>query len=551
MKTPDALRRLRCTSRPLLALLIAVPFLAVSIAFISGASTPPPVVAVRIKAAPESQDTAEAFLERHPLPEGLPVLGADREPSSGEPVRIAAVLHFTRTASLRPNAAAGRTSSPERRTAHELVLERRFLAPRVPLWDTRRSVPLEEALRMRPVPLASIAPPYKALAVEGLYVEDPAYPLTEQTELHLRLPDTQEPSGGDHAAVAEARERLLAWFEEAAAGHRPPQQPELTRIGGVGDMMVGRGLGSLLIGRGAEGRETVFGDVLPLMSAQDLLLGNLEGTVTRGGTPTPKSYNFRFPPEILPELKSAGFDYLSLTNNHCWDYGRQGFTDTLEHFERYGIPTSGAGRTPEEAREAHVFDQAGNPVKVLSVGAYPPEKNGFDGKTQAAVSDDQPGILFSGKGALEAVRDFTGDGSIDVVMVHGGEEWHESPSAEQRRFYRSLVRAGADLVLGSHPHVLQGLEGYEGGIIAYSLGNFLFPGMYVVPKAEDSMLLSVLFLGDRPLYVEPYPVRIDNRTLSSDRSEVILRRFARLTGNLHSAPYSEGQRTAGDHSHGQ
>lgn len=407
---------------------------------------------------------------------------------------------------------------------------------------------------MRPVALAAISPPYKAIAVGGRYPGEAGYPLV--TRSYARLIPAGSTGSRGSPAPEEARDRLVSWFAELKEPHGAPEPPRPVRIGGVGDMMLGRGLGKLLIGRGEAGRKRVYGEVLPLLERQDLLLGNLEGAVTRRGRPTPKSYNFRFPPEILPELAAAGFDYLSLTNNHCWDYGLLGFTDTLEHLAAHGIPTSGAGLTPEQARRPALFSvggqvaeagqgeadgqagqdepdgQTGRRVKVLSVAAYPQERNGFDGRSQAAVTDERPGILFSGPDALAAVREFSGDESIDVVMVHGGEEWHDRPSVGQRRFYRALEKAGADLVLGSHPHVLQGLEGRGDGLIAYSLGNFLFPGMYVIPRAEESLLLSVLFYGDRPLYVEAYPVQIDHRTIDLERSGGILRRLAGLTLEL-------------------
>jgi poly-gamma-glutamate synthesis protein (capsule biosynthesis protein) len=395
----------------------------------------------------------------------------------------------------------------------------------------RRSVSADAALEMDPVPMSAVHLPYKALAVDGRYPGDPDYPLYRRSLVRFEpvdrkeLPDRFRGEGSVSAALA-------AWFAQAEKNTPPPKPPERIRIGGVGDLMVARGVQEMLIGKGAAGRKKVFGDTLPLLRDQDLLLGNLEGAVTARGTPTPKSYNFRFRPEVLPELKAAGFDYLSLTNNHCWDYGRSGFLDTLSHFKRYEVPTSGAGRSPEEARRPTEFRLSGRTVRVLSVAAYPQEKNGFDGRTQASVTSDRPGILFSGPEALEAVRSFSGDDSIDVVMVHGGQEWQDRPTAEQQRFYRSLVDAGANLVLGSHPHVLQGLESSSDGLIAYSLGNFVFPGMYVIPRAEETLLLSVVFYRDRPLYVEAYPIRISHRVLTRAEESGILDRFEGLTEEL-------------------
>lgn len=496
---------------------------------------PPAEPAVRILTEPETREAATQFLERHPLPEEFKLLSPDNSSAGEERLAVYATLTFSKSRVLpQPDPqikgfpAEGGTENDTR----TLLLEREYRAPRVALWDARYSVSLAEALQMETVPLDAISPPDKALAVEGRYPGEHNYPLEWRSTLRFAPGGAAGHESGE-ALLPERKQQLLHWFSKAADRHEQPRRAELIRIGGVGDMMVGRGLQSMLIERGAAGRTAVFGNTLPLLARQDLLLGNLEGAVTTRGTPTPKSYTFRFRPEVLPELRAVGFDYLSLTNNHCWDYGLQGFTDTLAHLERHGISTSGAGLTPTEVRSPSRFDINGRRVHVLSVGAYPQEKNGFNGRVQATVTAERPGILFSGQGALEAIRSFAGKESIDVVMVHGGVEWRSTPTEEQRSFYRSLEKAGADLILGSHPHLLQGMEGQGDGLIAYSLGNFLFPGMYVVPKAEESMLLSVLFYRDRPLYVESYPVRIDHRRISLDTDGTILKRYMQLTRELH------------------
>ncbi|MFP4266656.1 MAG: CapA family protein [Spirochaetaceae bacterium] len=401
------------------------------------------------------------------------------------------------------------------------VLRRSYFAPAVPLWDTRSSVTLSEALDSRelePKPVEEIAPPEKALRIEGMRIDDAEYPLVEEVHAALTL-------RGESLHSRKVKEWFLTEVGEASA------PPKIVSLGGVGDLMVGRGIEDILISRGNEaGLSYIFGDTLPILREQDILVGNLEGAVTRSNTAVPKSYNFKFRPEVLPFLKDAGFDYLSLTNNHCYDYGERGFLDTLDYLEEYGLSTSGAGRSVEEAHQPAFL--APN-LRILSVGDYPKENNGFDGRAEAQVSDTRAGILFSGPEVLKTIEEFSSPDTIDVVAVHGGVEWRSKPTEAQREFYRSCVDAGADLVLGSHPHVLQGIEGYRGGIIAYSLGNFLFPGMYVMENAEDSLILSVGFVEGRPLYIEPYPVKINNRHIELDKGGAILHRLSSLTEELH------------------
>jgi poly-gamma-glutamate synthesis protein (capsule biosynthesis protein) len=125
-----------------------------------------------------------------------------------------------------------------------------------------------------------------------------------------------------------------------------------------------------------------------------------------------------------------------------------------------------------------------------------------------------------------------GPDTFDIVMIHGGFEWHTEPSRAQVALYRSFVDAGADLVLGHHSHVVQGLEAYNGGLIAYSLGNFVFPGMYLTEYGEESVLLKVGVVDGNIRYVEPIPVRIDHQLLSLDRETALTERMQSATAAL-------------------
>jgi poly-gamma-glutamate synthesis protein (capsule biosynthesis protein) len=117
-------------------------------------------------------------------------------------------------------------------------------------------------------------------------------------------------------------------------------------------------------------------------------------------------------------------------------------------------------------------------------------------------------------------------------MVHGGKEWSTRPVVEQERLYRGLVKAGADLVIGSHPHVLQGMESQDGRLIAYSLGNFLFPGMDGTPGGEDSVILKVGVVGGKIRYVRAAGVKLSGRTIRIDRTGEAARLLLRRTREL-------------------
>ena len=485
--------------------------------------------AVLLKIDPAVQSEWDSLLAQYPLPDGLLVqLGS--ELSEEEDIQFIAsieLLHYPPQSS--------KTEKPTQLSQNSLLLDSRYYVPAVPMWDPRNSVDKDTAEKIGLIGLEELALPAKALAVEGLRIDSTEYPFIEQKIMKLSWKENPH-SGEEQPAVDIAITALRRWMTELQSKYVNPVEktpPRLTWIGSVGDIMLQRGVENLLIGKGQAGLQTVFQNTLSILQQHDLLIGNLEGAVTRRGVPTPKSFNFRFSPEVLPQLKAAGFDYFSITNNHCYDYGSSGFLDTLKHLKANGLLTSGAGKTPAEAYTPVRTSLHGANISVHSVGAYPQEKNGFDGRKQAQVTDSRPGIVFSGPRFLERVKLTSSADSIDIVVAHGGEEWHSHPSLEQRRFYRACIDAGADLVVAHHPHVLQGMEAYKGGLIAYSLGNFIFPGMYVMPNAEESVILSTGYYGSRLIYLVPYPVKINNRVIDLDKPEgPILSRFMELTKQL-------------------
>jgi poly-gamma-glutamate synthesis protein (capsule biosynthesis protein) len=348
--------------------------------------------------------------------------------------------------------------------------------------------------------------------VDGLYPGDPGYPYSRETVAYLTGEFPRSPG-------EEALEPLIAWIDSLP---NTSDEVDILWLGAVGDIMPGRGIYELLVSGG--GLDGVFTDTLPYLAKADVAAGNLEGAVTVRGSKAVKSYTFRYRPEILGFLKEAGFDYLSITNNHSYDFGETGFLDTLTHLQNAGIGTSGAGTDPVSAAIPSVFQFPGGEIRILSIGAYPPERNGFDGEITAAVGTSRAGILWANTAGLKAVQKAFTDRTFDVLMVHGGVEWSTEPSPQQHELYRRFIDLGADAVIGSHPHYLQGIEIYSGGLIAYSLGNFIFPGMEETAYGEESMILLLGIVENKIRYVELVPVEIDGKTLSIDMSGKILKR---------------------------
>ena len=398
------------------------------------------------------------------------------------------------------------------------VVDRIALAPFGRVWDAGRSVSLQDirAGRVPTAPVESIRLPDIALPVEGSFPDEPGYPLFADVSLRLL--------GADPA--------LHEWtdaIEEPAVS-----RAEITWIGAVGDVMPARGVDSLLLA--PDGARRVFGDTLPVLSASFLLLGNLEAAATAATVPENKTYRFKFDASALRVLKAAGFSYLSVANNHTFDLGRRGVLDTLDGLAKSGIGTSGAGIDLAAAERPFVTTPNGQEIRVLSFGDYPVDRRGFDGRAKALAGQETPGTLWLDAQGLAAARRAFLPGSFHVALVHGGEEWSGRPVPEQRRLYRELVRAGADLVIGSHPHVLEGMEAFDDGLIVYSLGNFLFPGMEGTNGGQDSMILKVGLVEGKVRYLQIVPVRLEGATVRLAPGGQTVERVQALSRELSSDP---------------
>ncbi len=408
-------------------------------------------------------------------------------------------------------------------TAAKTVIKRQWFVPTAKLWDTRTDIKCKTVQDLDLVPLENVILPSKALSINGLYIDSSSYPAVKTTTLSLFIETNKDRKTG------KKESGLIQWFrelsEETEASNN--QNPDIVWIAGVGDIMVQRGVENMLL-NSQNGINTVFGNTLVLLQNMDLLMGNLEGSITLNRKKISKSYNFKFKPEVLSVLYRAGFDYLSLTNNHIYDYGKAGFIDSLNYMKSSRIATSGAGMTVEEAAKYWETTIRGQQIRVLSLGAYPKENNGFDGKTQASVNISRPGILFEGTLADTAISEMVSEDTFDILFIHGGREWTSVPTEKQKFLYRKYIDMGVDLILGSHPHVLQGLEAYKGKLISYSLGNFIFPGMSGMLYAENSMILSVGIVNGRIKYVAPVPVKITGKTIQLDKNTDSLNRFMNL-----------------------
>jgi poly-gamma-glutamate synthesis protein (capsule biosynthesis protein) len=246
----------------------------------------------------------------------------------------------------------------------------------------------------------------------------------------------------------------------------------------------------------------------------DVVVGNLEGALTDRGEPWPKGYNFRTPPRFASGLLDAGFDIVSLANNHTMDYGGAGLTDTLDALDAAGVRRIGAGRTLGDAQTPVIAEANGLSVALIGCADTPTEGGGFAIRDWAA-GESAPGLFICDDAALiDAIASARQQADFVVAVVHAGSEYITAPDATQRRIADTVLAAGADAYIGHHAHVVQPIEQRGAQLIAWGLGNFIFDlddvDLANIPVPRVSLILNVtLTQGQGVTAFEAVPVVLD------------------------------------------
>ncbi|GAB2699983.1 CapA family protein [Paenibacillus thermoaerophilus] len=301
-----------------------------------------------------------------------------------------------------------------------------------------------------------------------------------------------EPSGGTIAVTPNPPAVSSAPASPSAPAHEPEPSPSAAHSGApqakavtihfAGDVMFGARVGDVLA---KQGYDYPYQSVRRYLSDADLTIVNLETAVTEAGEEQAKQYVYRSSPQALPALKKSGVDIVNLANNHSMDYGVSGLLDTFRHLDEAGIAYVGAGRNIDEAYAPRIVEKNGVKIAVL----------GFTRVYEEAwwQASSEPGVAgtydYRVPRALEAIRQAKSEADLVVVIAHWGVERKETPEPYQTALARRYIDEGADLVVGGHPHVVQGFETYKGKWIAYSLGNFIFT-VNPNPLTWNSMILQ-------------------------------------------------------------
>lgn len=240
-----------------------------------------------------------------------------------------------------------------------------------------------------------------------------------------------------------------------------------------------------------------FANVLPVLGADDLTIANLEGPLSNAKPTIDAAFVFNGKPEYANVLAKGGVDLVTVANNHALDYGQEGAQQTLDAVEKVGVGAFGSGRVDVRTIKG---------IEVINLGYM-----GGGSRVRDRVVKD--------------VQKRKRDDNLVIVSFHWGVEGLHSPIDDQRILAHAVIDAGANLILGHHPHVLQGIETYQGRHIVYSLGNFVFGGNSNPPD-KDSMIYQEMFAKEGGIIVSKgnriLPVRISSVTAYNDFQPVLL-----------------------------
>lgn len=225
-----------------------------------------------------------------------------------------------------------------------------------------------------------------------------------------------------------------------------------------------------------------------VIDSSDIFMVNQEFPFSeRGEAAGDKQFTFRLPPEKVSLFQELGIDLVTLANNHTLDFGRDALLDTCQTLDEVGIGRVGAGANLDEAKKPVILEVKGKKIgflgasRVIPVGSWNATSSGA-----GLLTTYDPKILLEEISRVKEMCDFV------IVYVHWGVERDEVPQEYQRTLGQQYIDGGADMVIGSHPHVLQGLEYYKGKPIVYSLGNFIFGSS--IPRTA---LLAVEWDGEK------------------------------------------------------
>ncbi len=282
-----------------------------------------------------------------------------------------------------------------------------------------------------------------------------------------------------------------------------PSAPREYTLLFLGDIMLSRGGGAKM--RFEDDWAYPFHEIAATLRAADLVYANLECPISDQGRELGHRYSFRADPRAMAGLKEANVRVVSQANNHTYDWGPAALLDSLERLRVGGIRVTGAGQNDLEAHFPVIVDLNGVRLAFLAYVDVPPP--------EATAGVDRPGVAWLEPGRVLAdIRYARPLADVLIVCPHWGVEYKTQPTRAQVKLAHAMIDTGADLVVGSHPHVAEPLEAYHGRWIAYSLGNFVFDQHN--PATHRGQMLKVTARARRVTAAALVPIAI-NRHLQA------------------------------------
>lgn len=267
--------------------------------------------------------------------------------------------------------------------------------------------------------------------------------------------------------------------------------PTYVTLNFLGDIMLDRGVRNS-VNKNFGGDYSLLFDKLETLKDSDIVFANLEGPASNKGKDLNNLYSFRMDPSVLPALKGAGLSVVSVANNHVGDWGREAYEDTLARLTENEIEYTGGG-TREKAENPTIIEKYGMKIGYL----------GFTdvGPAWMESSGDIPGVLLASDPRFEEIIK-NASAKVDqlIVSFHWGDEYKTIHNARQESLAHKAIDAGAKIVVGHHPHVMQDTEVYKNGYIIYSLGNFIFDQRFSKDTTEG-MLAEIKIKKDGSITV--------------------------------------------------
>lgn len=343
-------------------------------------------------------------------------------------------------------------------------------------------------------------------------------------------------TASDKASSSSASSQVPSPTASATEAPTPTAVPEKLDVVAVGDIMLGRRVGKLLTSSG-KGYEYGFKQVEPVLKKGDVIFGNLESPATASEKSLSREHKIilKCSPQAITAVKAAGFNVLSIANNHMMDYYGKGMLDTIDVLNKNGIAFSGGGKNLEEARKPAIIEKNGLKYGVLSYTDMAEYMYVGNPNISYAAGNNKSGVAPRKlEMILEDIARVKPQVDILAVSLHWGVEESFTIPDSQVEFAHKLIDSGADVILGHHPHQFQGIEVYKGKPIIYSMGNFLFDQND--PENQESFIMNMQYSGTQLTSLTATPVRILEKqqvaVQSGKAAAAMLEREASLSGKL-------------------